>query len=377
MDGSGHKMCELPPGGATRRPLDISLVDIGVGSDAAPILRGATLALPAGKLTALLGPSGAGKTTLLKVVAGLERPRTGRLRAGENVWSDGDSGVFVEIERREIGMVFQSYALWPHMTVFENIAFPLRVRQLRQSEIARRVRTVLDMVRLPDNKAKQYPSSLSGGEQQRVGLARALVYDPRLLLLDEPLANLDGPGREAIRTEIRELQQRTGVTTLYVTHDQVEALAVADNIAVMDRGRVVEIGSPRSIYEQPKTAFCARFFGASNALRGTFRKVTRSIELSGSVLDLSEYCLDLKDGTEVEILLRQEDIELTELDSGISGWFGRIVSTEYMGESLLCTIETDSISLIAAVPSALRVSIGDKVRAAIRPGRLKVFPVTA
>jgi iron(III) transport system ATP-binding protein len=354
------------------RPLTITLEAVTVGPEDAPILQAAELVLQAGKLTALLGPSGAGKTTMLKVLAGLERPRGGRVSAGSIIWSDATTGIFVEVEQREIGMVFQSYALWPHMTVFENIAFPLRVRGLGSGEIAERVKRVLDLVRLPDEKALRRPGTLSGGEQQRVGLARALVYEPKLLLLDEPLANLDGPGREAVRAEIRELQKRTGITTLYVTHDQAEALAVADSVAVMDRGRVIECGSPRSVYERPRTAFSARFFGARTSLPGTFHATARAVEIGGNLLQIQDELADFEDGSTVEVLSRQEDFELIDPENG-AGWAGQVVSADYGGETVHCAIETALGRLRVAVPSIRPVNVGDHVRATLKSGRLKVF----
>ncbi len=223
------------------------------------------LEVPAGALATLLGASGCGKTTTLRMVAGLERPASGEICiGGETVCGPR---VFVPPEQRQIGMVFQSYAIWPHMTVFENVAYPLRVRRVGGAGLRRRVTEALRMVQL-DHLIARYPSQLSGGQQQRVALARALVFEPQVLLLDEPLSNLDAKLREEMRVEIRDVQRRLGITTLYVTHDQHEALAVSDVVAVMDRGRLVQVGSPTEVYERPQSRFVAGFLGWSNLLEG-------------------------------------------------------------------------------------------------------------
>ncbi len=220
-----------------------------------------------GEFLTLLGPSGCGKSTTLFAVAGLDRPTGGRIAVGGEDVFDGGSGVFVPPEKRDIGLVFQSYALWPHMTVADNLAFPLKLRKIGRAERDQRIREALSLVEMADY-AGRYPFELSGGQQQRVALARALVYRPRVLLLDEPLSNLDAKLRERARVWLRELQQRLSVTTIYVTHDQAEALAISDRIAVMNRGRISQLGRPSDIYEKPVDAFVADFIGSSNFLRG-------------------------------------------------------------------------------------------------------------
>ncbi len=214
-----------------------------------------------GELFAVLGPSGCGKTTLLRVIAGFEAPDEG------HVYFDDEDVTHVPPDRRGAVMVFQNWALWPHMTVFDNVAYGLRVRRLPASEIRERVMKVLDMLGLRGLE-NRYPHQLSGGQQQRVALARALVVEPRVLLLDEPLSNLDARLRLRLRGEIRRLQKELGVTTVYVTHDQEEALAVADRIAVMRRGRVVEVGEPREIYWSPRSPFTAFFIGKTSVAYG-------------------------------------------------------------------------------------------------------------
>ena len=233
-------------------------------------VRETSFVLEPGTFFTLLGPSGCGKTTTLRSIAGLETPDAGTIALGERVFFDGARGVNVPLNRRNIGMVFQSYAIWPHMTVFENVAFPLRVaKDVRydRAAIKRMVDAALETVSLGGFQARS-ATRLSGGQQQRVALARAIVRQPRLLLLDEPLSNLDASLREDMRVELKRLQQQIGVTTIYVTHDQSEALDMSDRIAVINGGRIVQMGAPREIYFRPENAFVAGFVGATNLVRG-------------------------------------------------------------------------------------------------------------
>lgn len=220
-----------------------------------------------GEFLTLLGPSGCGKSTSLFAVAGLNHATSGLIRVGDKVLFNGDPRVTVPPERRNIGLVFQSYALWPHKTVADNLAFPLILRKMGRAEREERIREALGLVEMLPY-AERFPFELSGGQQQRVALARALVYRPPLLLLDEPLSNLDAKLRERARVWLRELQERLKVTTIYVTHDQSEALAVSDRIAVMSMGRMRQLGSPRDIYERPADSFVADFIGSSNFIGG-------------------------------------------------------------------------------------------------------------
>ncbi|QDC02214.1 ABC transporter ATP-binding protein [Mesorhizobium sp. 8] len=227
--------------------------------------------LAPGTFFTLLGPSGCGKTTTLRCIAGLEQPDRGGIRVGAETLFDDTGGVNVPLNKRNIGMVFQSYAIWPHMTVFENVAFPLRVahdRKYGRAEIESLTADALCRVGL-DGYGKRSATRLSGGQQQRVALARAIVRQPRLLLLDEPLSNLDATLREEMRSELKRLQREVGVTTIYVTHDQSEALEMSDLVAVMDKGRVVQLDAPRAIYFRPANRFVAGFVGATNLVTGT------------------------------------------------------------------------------------------------------------
>jgi len=225
-----------------------------------------TMDFEKGTLTTLLGPSGCGKTTTLRCIAGLEKPDKGVISIDDATVFSEDTNV--PPEKRKVGIVFQSYAIWPHMTVFDNIAFPLKIRHASRQDIDQKVKRVMDLVRLTglgDRPATQ----VSGGQQQRIALARALVFDPELLLLDEPLSNLDTSLRDIVRVEVREIQKSLGITTIYVTHDQVEALSISDKVVVLSAGKIMGVGTPREIYTRPRNEFIASFVGKANMLSGT------------------------------------------------------------------------------------------------------------
>ena len=227
-----------------------------------PVLDGLDLHFKSGDFAGLLGPSGCGKTTFLRILAGLERAERGRVLFGEDCVADPQQGLFVPPEKRQVGMVFQSYAVWPHLNVFENVAFPLRIAGRPREEIRRRVREGLESVRL-ETLEKRLPSELSGGQQQRVALARALVQTPRLLLLDEPLSNLDANLRGDLRTMIRQLQQQLGLTAVIVTHDWADARALADHVVVLDRGQIVQQGPPHELIENSASDFVRSLTGSA------------------------------------------------------------------------------------------------------------------
>ncbi len=249
-------MAELVVSGLTRRYGAVRAVD------------DVSFGVADGELLTLLGPSGCGKSTTLFSIAGLDRPDGGSIRVGSDVFFDAAAGIHRAPEQRNCGLVFQSYALWPHMTVRDNVQFPLKLRRVASSTLRDKARWALSLVEM-EPYADRYPHELSGGQQQRVALARTLVYEPQVLLLDEPLSNLDAKLRLRARGWLRELQTRLRLTTLYVTHDQDEALALSDRIAVMSGGRIVQLGTPREIYREPRTAFIADFVGHSNILAGT------------------------------------------------------------------------------------------------------------
>jgi iron(III) transport system ATP-binding protein len=240
-------------------------LDYGTGASANPILKGVSMHLQKGEVVALLGPSGSGKTTLLRAVAGLESPKQGTIAIGERNVYDGSKKFEMAAEHRNLGLVFQSYALWPHKTVFDNVAYGLKLRKLGASEIKDKVNDVLKNLGL-GHLGERYPHQLSGGQQQRVAIARALVYNPPVILLDEPLSNLDAKLREEARAFLRELIVRLGLSALMVTHDQAEAMAISDRILLLNNGKIEQQGTPQSMYETPETLFTAEFMGSNNRL---------------------------------------------------------------------------------------------------------------
>ncbi|SFA84586.1 iron(III) transport system ATP-binding protein [Collimonas sp. OK607] len=241
-------------------------LDYGSGASANPILKGVSMELQRGEVVALLGPSGSGKTTLLRAVAGLESPKSGNIQIGERAMFDGQRKLEIPAEERNLGLVFQSYALWPHKTVFDNVAYGLKLRKMNGSDIAERVKTVLNQLGL-GHLGDRFPHQLSGGQQQRVAIARALVYNPPVILLDEPLSNLDAKLREEARAFLRELIVRLGLSALMVTHDQAEAMAISDRILLLNNGKIEQQGTPQRMYETPDTLFTAEFMGSNNRLR--------------------------------------------------------------------------------------------------------------
>jgi iron(III) transport system ATP-binding protein len=252
---------------------DLIVDDLALRYDQSDILRGVSVAVPAGKVVALLGPSGSGKTTLLRAVAGLERPHRGAIRIGGNVLFDAARKLDLPAEARGLGLVFQSYALWPHRTVFANVAYGLKLRGVGAAELEQRVGNALAQIGLAD-LAERYPHQLSGGQQQRVALARALVYEPAVILLDEPLSNLDAKLREEARAWLRQLIVSLALSALLVTHDQIEAMAIADRIVLLNAGAVEQEGTPTELYQQPATLFAAEFMGNNNRLEGTLEERT-------------------------------------------------------------------------------------------------------
>src|SRR5919198_173496 len=269
------------------------------------------LTIQEGQFATLLGPSGCGKTTTLNCIAGLEQPDGGRIAVGDAVLTDVGRKVILPPERRNLGMVFQSYALWPHMTVYDNLAFGLKLKKVPATEQRRRIAEALDLVGL-SGLEKRYPFQMSGGQQQRVALARAVVAQPRVLLLDEPLSNLDAKVREQARFWLREFQQRLGITTVYVTHDQAEALAISDMVAVMSAGELLQYAPPKEIYERPASRFVADFIGTTSFLPATVVECAprelRARLASGPVLRAATDA-DWKVGDAVVLAVRAERIE--------------------------------------------------------------------
>ena len=276
----------------------------------------------------LLGPSGCGKTTMLRMIAGFEKPTSGEIGIDGRVVSS--EKIFVPPERRDIGMVFQSYAVWPHMTVFDNVAYPLKIKKLDKATIKQKVEWILDAVHL-SQYANRMPNQLSGGQQQRVALGRALVAEPKLLLLDEPLSNLDAKLRESMRFEIKEIQKNFGITVVYVTHDQTEAMAMSDRVIVINRGVIQQVGTPLEIYRHPANQFVADFVGKINFIRG--QAGNGRVELNGLGQSLAY------DGPltgQVVVAIRPENIRLS-LEKG--ELHGKIHSMFYLGDVNDCRID--------------------------------------
>ena len=287
-----------------------------------------TLEVQPGELLTLLGPSGCGKTTTLRMIAGFQEPSGGRILIGDR------DVTHVEANDRGIGFVFQNYALFPHLSVFENVAYGLRVQRHAQPDIIGAVTDVLAMVGLAGYE-QQMPHQLSGGEQQRVALARAIVIKPGVLLFDEPLSNLDAKLRVQMRAEIRSLQKRLGITTVYVTHDQEEAMAISDRIAVMNKGEIAQLGDAEELYRRPTSVFVARFIGHTNLLNGVVRSVGNGrveIEIAGQPHSCESADADLRPGLAMTAVVRPESIGIAKVTPNNGGIPGVVTSCTYLGD---------------------------------------------
>jgi iron(III) transport system ATP-binding protein len=320
---------------------------------------GTSFEVGAGQLFTLLGPSGCGKTTTLRCVAGLERADAGEISLGERVLFRAADRLSVPANRRGLGMVFQSYGLWPHMTVLQTVSFPLavlpRARRPSAREIRERAERALSVVRLGGLESRA-ATDLSGGQQQRLALARALVIEPPLLLMDEPLSNLDARLREDMRLELKRLQRELGVTALYVTHDQAEALALSNRVAVMRSGRIEQVGKPREVYERPASRFVAEFLGSSNLIEGIVREATGSdclVEAAGRMLKLRPVAAPAPGGAAL-VSIRPEQIELRAGAAGSDDdWRGTVRTRAFNGDSIEHVVAVGELELRArSNPSA-------------------------
>ncbi len=326
-----------------------------------------------GELLALLGPSGCGKTTTLRLVAGFLKPDAGEIWVGERCLSS--PATVIPPERRRMAMIFQSYALWPHMTVAQNVAYGLRFNGAPRSDRERRVREMLKVVQLAGYEAR-YPGELSGGQQQRVAVARALVVEPEILLLDEPLSNLDANLREEMRFEIRRLHEAFGITTLYVTHDQAEAMVISDRVAVLDQGRVAQVGSAEDLFERPRTRFVAQFIGKTNLIDAVAAGPD-VVELGA--LRLRVAATTLRTGAPVTISIRPHRIELSRdaaapssRSAGAPGGNrlrGTVQRASYLGEVVDYEVRLDpgGVLVRAAGPATLRLAPGEAVSVHVPP----------
>ena len=337
-----------------------------------------------GQFYTLLGPSGCGKTTTLRCVAGLEQVSSGTITIGDTVVTDSGRGIHVPSYKRDIGVVFQSYAIWPHMDVFGNVSYPLRIARpkVAQSEIQERVMEALQLVGMA-HLARRSATQLSGGQQQRVAFARALVRRPRLLLLDEPLSNLDAKLREQMRYELQELVARVATTTLYVTHDQAEALAMSNTIAVMSDGMIVQSGPPREVYQRPANAFVANFLGVANILRARVvqHDAARTIvALDGEAGRLSiARSADVAVGDIVDVVFRPEDTSISPVaPAGSQNVLpAQVDRVSFQGGSSECVVKAAGIPIRSTLPVRIECHAGQAVWLTIDPERCVLFPTSA
>ncbi|MCW2633760.1 MAG: transporter ATP-binding protein [Blastococcus sp.] len=354
-------------------------LDYGTGATANAILKGVSMELQRGEVVALLGPSGSGKTTLLRAVAGLESPKSGTITIGERSVFDGERKFEMPAEQRSLGLVFQSYALWPHKTVADNVGYGLKLRKVPGDEIAKRVKEVLGQLGL-GHLGERFPHQLSGGQQQRVAIARALVYNPPVILLDEPLSNLDAKLRESLRFELKRLQRELGITSIYVTHDQVEALSLSSQIAVMREGEVVQLGKPRDIYTNPKSRFVAEFIGTSNFLNGR----VSATDGDRVTVDTTEGRLVVRSsagvpvGSEAIVSARPEVVEIStsSADGAVPNeWSGEIVTRMFLGDAVDHVVKVGGFEVRNRSNPNQSIEPGTRVYLRMNPELLTLVPV--
>ena len=342
---------------------ELKLIDLSKSFGGTVAVQETTLTIHNGEFVTLLGPSGCGKTTTLRMIAGFTRPTTGDILLDDQVITSVEKKVFLPPDKRKMGMVFQSYAVWPHMEVFANVAYPLKFKKLPKKEVTKRVKQALALVKLDGFEAR-YPHQLSGGQQQRVALARALIMEPQVLLLDEPLSNLDAKLREGMRFEIVELQRRLKITVIYVTHDQAEAMSMSDRIIVMHNGKVLQVDSPRQVYESPVNEFVAGFIGLANFIPCTVleRDADRvRVHLEDGIpehfLDCPAPADKLADYT--LLVVRPEHIKLLPHQS--DGVRGLVLRQTYLGDRTDYLIQLGDIQLRAQTESHLNFAPGQEV----------------
>jgi iron(III) transport system ATP-binding protein len=353
----------------------VSLDHVSKTFGAVKALHDVTLHINDGELFLTVGPSGCGKTTALRIIAGFYGPDTGSLKFDEEEIRN------LPPYKRNIGMVFQNYALWPHMNIYDNVAFGLKMRKVNRNECVERVRRMLDLVKMREY-AERFPNQLSGGQQQRIALARALVIEPNVLLLDEPLSNLDAKLRVEMRSEIRRIQKELGITTVYVTHDQNEALAIADRIAVMNVGTISQVGTPREVYEYPVSSFVASFMGEPNMLSGQIDAVNKESGLAKVGIgkdfalegrlpkDTAAYAV----GDEVKCFIRQESILGNEQSN--QNFTVKVREASYQGQTEHYVLELLNGTVLRAVgfnPSGASMEVGETMTVHLPPTKVMVL----
>ncbi|HEY7997948.1 MAG TPA: ABC transporter ATP-binding protein [Pseudolabrys sp.] len=332
-----------------------------------------SFSVPKGKFLTLLGPSGCGKTTTLMSIAGLHGIDAGQISVGGMVYTAPDRGLFLPPEKRDIGMVFQSYAIWPHMTAAQNIAYPLEIRKVAREEIDARVADVLKLVGLT-RMADKMATQLSGGQQQRAALARAIVSRPRLLLFDEPLSNLDLKLREQMRLELKRIQNEVGITSIYVTHDQAEALVMSDEIIVMSKGRIQQRGVPREIYGRPVNAYVSNFIGATNLLKGRVLAVTApdrgDVEIAAGSRKAQVSCklgAGIAVGAEVAISVRPENVAATRQNGNGPSLEGEVIQAIFLGNCIDCRVRWGEFEWKVMAHPRTGIKAGEKVYLRLDP----------
>ena len=389
----GHTACARPRGStiqsggivsSLRSDLVLRLENVGKSFGRTVAVDHLSLEILRGELFTLLGPSGCGKTTTLRIIAGLERPDRGEIFHGDRTMVSVRERIFVPPEERGLGMVFQNHALWPHMTVFENVAYPLRLRRIPSETVRERVRAVLSMTGLEGFEDRPAPL-LSGGQQQRVALARALVYEPDILLLDEPFSNLDARLREQMGRELRRLRDQLGITLIYVTHDQAEAIGLSDRIAVMNRGVIEQSGQPQALYEEPQTPFVRDFLGKTVVLRGVVEALEpgrASIALIGAagtlVVAAAGKALALSVGDRVCVAVRPEDFRILDGVRPVAGnnvLAGTLETVLFVGQRMECTVCLGEERLLVYVPRQSALEPGAAVTLQFPEHLATIWPV--
>jgi iron(III) transport system ATP-binding protein len=328
-----------------------------------------------GELLTLLGPSGCGKTTVLRCVSGFVRPDSGQISLGERKITE------IPPQKRGIGLVFQNYALWPHMTVFENLAFGLRIKKLSKNDLLQKVERVLSLVQL-EGLGDRFPRQLSGGQQQRVALARALVLEPEILLLDEPLSNLDALLREQMRFEIGQIHKHAGITTIYVTHDQTEAMVISDRIAVMEKGRMMQLGSPHEVYSKPANKFVAGFMGTTNFIHGRVTRVEGddAVVVTEDGLTLAGRGPGLQPGLDADVAIRPESIKFLNLDEARAlqqtpnVHEAEVIRASYVGELIDYQLKIKNHMIRAKGEVRTLRGVGERIHIKLDPDQLAVLP---
>lgn len=350
-------------------------------ADGSPVcaIDNTTLTVDRGEFVVLLGPSGCGKTTLLRSLAGLARPDSGTIVLGGQTVYSSDTGIFAPPQARPLSMIFQSYALWPHLTAGRNVAYPLETKRPRipRSRIAERVEEVLELVGVGD-LADQHPGQMSGGQQQRVALARALVGGEQLVLFDEPLSNVDAKVRNQLREEMRAMQHRIGFAAVYVTHDQAEAMQLADRIAVIGHGKLLQFDTPRATYEHPRTRYVANFVGSTVELEGRITTVSPAGIVTTKLGDVhaTNVRKDISPGDEVVAIWRPERASLLQRESSDRhGWAATVEDVSYAGTHLEVGVRVNGISMSVRTPTTDRWQPGDEGHLAVSEDDISILPI--